>query len=167
VRKRGSRKSASLTILDLRAVYFRGLTPDLFRTIETPAPKDADFEIAFCQEVLRGNPMHFEALVLLGDSYTRKGEYQKGLELDLWLSRLRPENKFVRYNLACSYALTGQKDKALSSLSQAVELGYRDAEHLRQDHDLNTLKTDPRFQELLERLSALEQEEHETSSQPG
>ena len=92
--------------------------------------------------------------VLLGDAFTRKGEYQKGLEFDLRLSQLKPENKLIRYNLACSYALTGQKDKALNCLNKAVELGYTDLEHLRKDTDLDTIKSDPRFIETREHVLA-------------
>jgi len=158
VRRRSSRKTRSLTPLDIRDLYATGLCSDLFDAIETPALSEVDFDIQFCQDILRTSASHFEALVLLGDSYTRKGEYQKGLELDLSLSRICPENKMVRYNLACSYALTGQKEKAIQAIEQAVELGYRDAEHLRQDHDLDAIKSDPRFQALLLRLSVQEQE---------
>jgi tetratricopeptide (TPR) repeat protein len=164
VRKRSGRKSRSNMLLDLRKLYVAGVTTDLFKAIDTPTPTEADFEIAFCEDILKTDPAHFEAMSLLGDAYTRKGEFQKGLELDLRLSRLCPDNKLVRYNLACSYALTGQKDKAMTCLNKAVELGYRDVEHLRQDHDLDALKTDPRFQTLIKKLSA---EQHEPTSQQG
>ncbi|MFH0939353.1 MAG: tetratricopeptide repeat protein [Planctomycetota bacterium] len=133
MRKRSSRKTRSLTSLDIRDLYTIGLCSNLFDAIETSVSDDVDFDIQFCQEILRANAAHFEALSLLGDLYTRKGEYQKGLELDISLSRNCPENKLVHYNLACSYALTGQKEKAIQALAQAVELGYQDIEHLRHD----------------------------------
>jgi len=155
-------------LLDIRKLYKSGVTSDLFRPIEVPVPAEADFEIAFCEDILKSVPgrAHFETMVLLGDAYTRKGEYAKGLEMDIQLSRLQPENKLVRYNLACSYALTGQKEKAFSTLNKAVELGYRDVEHLRNDHDLDAIKSDPRFQSLLTKLSSVTQEP-ETSSHQG
>jgi len=154
VRKRNRRHSRSSIPLDLRRAYLDGLAFNLFKPFDFPQPKDTDFEIQFCKEILRANAHHFEALVLLGDAYTRNGEYQKGLEMDLRLSRLRPENKHVRYNLACSYALTGQNDKAILNLNKAVELGYRDVEQLREDKDLEPIKSDPRFQSLIKKLSA-------------
>jgi len=158
VRKRNGRKSRSTMVLDLRKLYVGGFSPDLFKPMELPLDSDKDFEIQFCEDILKTQANHFEALVLLGDAYTRKGEFQKGLELDLRLSRIKPENKLIRYNLACSYALTGQKEKAFNSLTKAVELGYRDIEHLRQDHDLDALKGDPRFQNIIKKLST----EHQT-----
>ena len=154
MRKRNRRHSRSSLPLDLRQAYLDGLAVNLFKPFDLPQPKDTEFEIQFCKEILRSNAHHFEALVLLGDAYTRNGEYQKGLEMDLRLSRMKPENKFVRYNLACSYALTGQNDKALLNLNKAVELGYRDVEQLRQDKDLEPIKSDPRFQSLIKKLSA-------------
>lgn len=96
--------------------------------------------------------MHYDALVVLGDAYTRNGDYLKGLELDIRLSQLKPENETIRYNLACSYALIGQTDNALKNLSTAVELGYNDVDHLRNDNDLAGLKADPRFQTLVRKL---------------
>ena len=153
MRKRHVVKSRSMMTLDIRKLYSGGMSPDIFTHIDTPFPEEADFEIQFCEEILRADCTHFEAMVLLGDAYTRKGDYKKGLELDLRLSRIEPDNKLIRYNLACSYALTGEKDKAINCLSKAVELGYRDVEHLRQDHDLDAIKSDPRYQNLVKQLT--------------
>ena len=154
VRKRNSRKSRSTIVLDVRKVYTGGLCPDLFRAIEVPLLDQADLEIDLCEHILGTNPEHLEAMVLLGDAFTRKGEYEKGLAFDLRLSQIKPDNKLIRYNLACSYALTGQKDKAISCLNKAVELGYADIDHLRQDHDLDAIKSDPRFQVIIKKLTS-------------
>ena len=154
VRKRNGRKSRSNLVLDLRKLYLGGMSPDIFKPIDTPVPSETEFEIGLCEDILNTNPNHFEALVLLGDSYTRRGDFARGLELDLRLSKIKPDNKLIRYNLACSYALTGEKEKALMCLNKAVELGYRDIEHLRQDHDLDGIKTDPRFQNIVKKLAS-------------
>ncbi len=161
MRKRNKRKSRSCMALDLKKLYVGGLSCDLFRSIEVPTPTEIDFEIQLCEEVLRTNPNHFEALVVLGDSYTRKGLYAKGLELDLRLSRIKPENKLIRYNLACSYALIGEKDNALLCLNKAVELGYSDIDHLRQDRDLDGIKADPRFLDIVKKLSTSQHQTQE------
>jgi Flp pilus assembly protein TadD len=145
-------------LLDLRKLYVGGLCTDIFKAIDLPFPDQADLEIDFCENVLKGNPHHLEAMVLLGDAFTRKGEYEKGLQCDLHLSKLKPDNKLIRYNLACSYALTGQKDKAISCLNKAVELGYTDVEHIRQDHDLDGLKSDPRFQSIIKKMTSAQVE---------
>lgn len=122
------------------------------KTIDVGAMAESEFEIGFFQRVIDANPLHYDALIELGDAYTRNGDYARGLELDLRLAQLKPDNEMVRYNLACSYALTGQTDNALRNLCKAVDLGYNDVDHLCKDHDLAVLKADPRFQTLVQKL---------------
>ncbi len=53
------------------------------------------------------------------------------------------------YNAACAHALLGDKDKALEWLGQSIEVGFRQWDAFRNDPDLDSLRTDPRFDELL------------------
>ncbi len=46
----------------------------------------------------------------------------------------------VLYNEACGYAQTGQNDKALQSLGEAIDAGFTDLAQLDQDADLNPLR---------------------------
>ncbi len=110
---------------------------------------DVEFEIAFYENILKQTPDFIEALIAIGDVYTRAGFWQKGLEVDLKLSRLRPDDAIVFYNLACSYALLNQTRPALSALSKAIELGYNDFKHLREDPDMENLLKDQQVQEFL------------------
>ena len=103
------------------------------------------FELRFLEGVVSRAPRFVEALAALGDAYTKMGEYQKGLRVDQRLVRLRPSDPVVWYNLACSYALTDQKDEAFAALDQAVRCGYRDWTHMRRDRDLEVLRQDERF----------------------
>ena len=54
-----------------------------------------------------------------------------------------------RFNLACSYALLKRPDQALKTLRRAVELGYWDFRYMREDRDLESIRHDPRFRQLL------------------
>ena len=56
------------------------------------------------------------------------------------------------YNLACAYSWAGQKQKALRALQRAIDLGYRDWEWMLIDRDLDSLKTLPSFQKMVQRL---------------
>jgi C-terminal processing protease CtpA/Prc len=58
------------------------------------------------------------------------------------------------YNAACSYALTGQKEKAFEILREAVDLGFYQAEHIRSDSDLQSLRQAPRWPALLAKAEA-------------
>ena len=70
------------------------------------------------------------------------------LHVDERLAQLEPANPLVFYNLACSYSLTGEFDRALASLYQAIDLGYRDFSWLARDPDLKPLRAQPGYQEL-------------------
>lgn len=52
------------------------------------------------------------------------------------------------YNLACAHALSGQRQKALEELRQALRLNPRLSEWSRQDADLESLRGEPDYQAL-------------------
>jgi tetratricopeptide (TPR) repeat protein len=114
---------------------------------------DTDFEISFCENLLQNNPNFVSALVLLGDHYTKKGLYEKGLAIDEKLERLKPQDPHVLYNLSCSYSLTNNIDKALATIKRAVDCGYHDYDYILQDADLINLRGDGRFKEFFAKLT--------------
>jgi non-specific serine/threonine protein kinase len=61
---------------------------------------------------------------------------------------LRPADPTLAYNCACTYCQLGRKSEALESLRRAWQLGYRDAEWVRKDPDLEILHGDPEFEKL-------------------
>ncbi len=109
----------------------------------------SDFELTFFERLVKNNPNFIDALIPLAEVYTRKGMYDKGLQIDKRLARLKKEDPTVHYNLACSLALVGDKDDALEALERAIKLGYRDFDHMKKDSDLKTLREDPRFKSLI------------------
>lgn len=111
-----------------------------------------DFEIAFFERALARDRDRPAVLEALGIAYTQRGRFADGLAVDRRLAELRPEDPIVQYNLACSYALVGAKDEGLEALSRAIELGYDDKEHLEGDHDLDAIRDDERFSELVKKI---------------
>ena len=109
------------------------------------------FEISFYEGIVKEKPDYLSALVALAEAYTAQGCYKEGLQIDERLVRLCPKDPIVRYNLACSYALTEQREKAVETLILAVKLGYNDFNYLRKDPDLKSLHQDPKFDALLEK----------------
>ena len=85
--------------------------------------EDIRFEIEFFEGVARRDPDFVEALQILGDAYTRAGQWEKGLLVDKQLARLCPQNPSVFYNLACSYSLIGQVEISKIGLSVMVAEG--------------------------------------------
>jgi len=114
--------------------------------------QDLDIEIGFIEGVVQRDPHYIEALQILGDDYTRRGKFENGLRVDERLAKLRPDDPTVLYNLACSYALTGQMKEALSILSRAIDQGYSDFKWLLKDPDLKKLRAHASFAEIQKKM---------------
>ena len=108
-----------------------------------------DFEIEFFAGILERNPNCIDVLRVQGNNLTLKGRYADGLQIDKRLVTLRPNDPLAHYNLACSFALLKKPDLALKTLRRAIELGYRDFRYMREDRDLDTLRHDPRFRQMI------------------
>jgi len=106
-------------------------------------------ELKFLEKVADRLPDDLDVLYALADLYTKTGQYQAGLDVDLALSQRNPKDPLVWYNLGCSFALTEQKDEAFEALTRSVELGYTDYDWMKQDSDLESLRDDPRYESLL------------------
>jgi tetratricopeptide (TPR) repeat protein len=106
-------------------------------------------EIQLLEVARRNGAEDLETLARLGELYSRVGRYLDGLAIDVRLVALAPDDPIVRYNLACSLALTHQVDAAVDSLNQAIHLGYDDLEHLLEDDDLALVRTHPAFQSTI------------------
>jgi len=113
---------------------------------------DLDIEIGFIEGVVQRDPLFVEALQILGDDYTRRGQFLHGLRVDERLAALRPEDPTVLYNLACSYALTDQVMEAIAVLSRAIDQGYSDFKWLLKDPDLKKLRADPSFSVIQQKI---------------
>ena len=110
--------------------------------------RDLDVKIQFIEGLVRRDPDYVDALQLLGDHYTQRGRYTEGLQVDERLAHLDPENALVFYNLACSYSLTDQFDRAMLALEKAFSLGYRDFAWLAKDPDLKKFRQQPAYDEI-------------------
>jgi tetratricopeptide (TPR) repeat protein len=108
-----------------------------------------DFELDFYGGILDRNPCYVDALRAHANNLTLKGRYAEGLQVDKRLVQLRPNDPLAHYNLACSYALLKRPEQAIKTLRRAVELGYRDFRYMREDRDLDSIRHDPRFRQLM------------------
>jgi TolB-like protein/Tfp pilus assembly protein PilF len=85
------------------------------------------------------------ALAALGDQGRAKEWADLALKTD-------PEEPIVLYNVACTYAHLGEHDRAIDCLDEAAMFGMGHKEWFEHDSDLDPLRDNPRFQELLSRL---------------
>ncbi|MCI0701040.1 MAG: hypothetical protein L0241_08150 [Planctomycetia bacterium] len=112
-----------------------------------------DFELDFFGRVLEKVPDFTEVLRVQACNLTTKGRLADGLVVDEKLVAVRPTDPTAHYNLACRYALLKQRDKAITALRKAVELGYRDFQFMAEDHDLDSIRKDPRFRKLIKEFA--------------
>jgi len=63
--------------------------------------------------------------------------------------RSDPDDEGAIYNLACAWARLGDKPKALEYLRKSVEAGFVDFPHIEKDNDLDTLRAEQPYRDLL------------------
>lgn len=122
------------------------------KPVRDPQPGSVSWQIEFYEDILKRNPNYVEVLMLLAGLYTDSKMYKKGLGVDQKLATLRCDDPIVQYNLACSYSLVHDTDKSVKALKKAVELGYFDADHIEEDPDLDGIRHDPRYTDLMSKI---------------
>jgi tetratricopeptide (TPR) repeat protein len=63
-----------------------------------------------------------------------------------------PNHMVALYNLACANSLLGNIDEAINNLERAIDMGYRDLEHILNDQDFNNIKYTTRFANIIRTL---------------
>lgn len=97
-------------------------------------------------------PDDARALYIGASGWIALGERDRGRQ---WAERALeadPEDPLVLYNVACAYTNLGEPERAIRCLDEAITFGYGQRDWLEHDSDLDPLREDPRFQDLLERL---------------
>ena len=107
------------------------------------------YDIRFLEDLLARVGEAPDILTHLGYLYTQARRYRDALAVDQRLVTLRPRDPLAFYNLACSYALLGKVNRGFDALKRAIALGYRDLEHMYDDDDLENLRGDPRWKDLV------------------
>jgi tetratricopeptide (TPR) repeat protein len=78
-------------------------------------------------------------------------EYDRALQAFLRIPEKEGSAAINRFLLSSIYAGRGDKEKALAELKRALEEGYRDFAAIDASPHFASLRSDPRFQELLRR----------------
>ena len=81
-------------------------------------------------------------LAQAGEKEKAKDEAAKALELS-------PGDPLMLYNAACFYSQMNEKKLGLDSLKKAIDSGFGEFEWLKRDSDLDNLRTEPEFKQLL------------------
>jgi len=67
-------------------------------------------------------------------------------------AEVMPDNWRVLYNLACAYALGGDKRRAIEALNNAVRKGFSNAAELENNHQLDSIRNESGFKKIVEGL---------------
>ena len=131
---------------DLTAWWHRPLPEHVLRRFNEPQEA---FEVRFLEDLLARVGEAPDILTHLGYLYTLTGRHRDALAVDQRLVALRPRDPVAHYNLACSHSNLGRINKGFAALKRALALGYRDIGHMQDDEDLENLRSDPRWIDLL------------------
>jgi tetratricopeptide (TPR) repeat protein len=87
----------------------------------------------------------------VADAYRQTGRLDEGRAIMGQLIAEKPDYWAVHYNAGCFESMGGDKDAAFQHLRRAKELDAEggSAQYFREDSDLDNVRDDPRFQELL------------------
>jgi tetratricopeptide (TPR) repeat protein len=111
-------------------------------------------ELARVERYIQLHPMDARALYLGAGSLLQLGDRERCLE---WCARalaIDPEENATLYNVACSYSLMGESDRALDLLTTAVNNGFGHKDWIENDPDFTSLREHPRFRTMLKELAA-------------
>ena len=122
---------------------------------KTVEDSSIDFEFNFYKSLYKKLPNDKRLLSILAEMYTRKGEIDKGLELDRKLVKMDASNLTAYYNLACSLSLKQNFREAIEALRKSISLGYCDFNWMFEDEDLSALRGTEYFEQLKRDLGIL------------
>jgi adenylate cyclase len=80
------------------------------------------------------------------------GDVDKARQWNERAMQLAPRDPATLYNAACLFSLMGEIDKAFECLNRAVEHGFANRTWTENDPDLDPIREDPRYEELLKGL---------------
>ncbi|MBK9968286.1 MAG: tetratricopeptide repeat protein [Holophagales bacterium] len=94
-------------------------------------------------------PRDGRALYDVGRELLRTADYDRAARAFVAAAETGVREGTSLYNAACARALAGQKPEALDLLQRALDSGFDDPDQLREDDDLDSLRAEPRFRQLV------------------
>ncbi len=95
------------------------------------------------------HPDDARAHIFFATSLVRSGRIDEARIKAARAIELSPNDPLMFYNVACFYANTGDKSLALQSLKNAITTGYGFFEWIKRDPDLDSIRNEPEYIELM------------------
>ena len=108
-----------------------------------------EFCTRFFESLYRHRKSDTAVIQILSNLYASSGKRKDSFRMDKRYARLVPLNPIAHYNLACDYALVKRTPEAIKSLKTAITLGYDDMQWIRDDVDLDPIRNEISFQNLI------------------
>ncbi len=103
--------------------------------------------------VLELNPDDNRALNMGAFALLRLGKAEEATEWMTTSMMNAPQDSIIQYNGACFFSLAGEIEHALNCLENClVKVGNISREWLRHDSDMDNVRSDPRFEEIISRF---------------
>jgi len=144
-------RAAELRPADYQALVF---ARQAYRSLgELELERDAAVrQTAAAEQALAADPTDARALSLSSGSLIVMGRRDEALSWSRRACELEPDEPYVHYNAACTFAMLGEVEQALQALEQGTENHYLcRPTWIEHDEDLAALRGHPRFEQLLSR----------------
>ncbi len=86
---------------------------------------------------------------MLGYTLHAAGDLDQALEAHKKAAKFEEVAQVATYNIACVYALQGDKDQAFAYLGKALDAGWDGIDHMATDPDMDNLRDDPRYKKIV------------------
>jgi adenylate cyclase len=103
------------------------------------------------------NPDDHRSLYMGSAMLAALGRREQAIEWAEAALRARENDPQTLYNVGCTYAVLGDTERALDLLESSCDNGWYDRQWLEHDSDLAILRSNPRFERLLERMASYPQ----------
>jgi tetratricopeptide (TPR) repeat protein len=147
-----SKNEHELAIKDFdEVVFFDPENASAFnnRGIVHLAKKDFDLAIKDFEKSILLKPHYVIPYLNRGDAYAQKKQCELAIRDFDEVIRIDPESALAHYGKTCAYALQKRTDMAIDQLRKCFELGYTEFRHMEIDSDLDSIREDPRYKELV------------------
>ncbi|MBI5497349.1 MAG: hypothetical protein HY904_20210 [Deltaproteobacteria bacterium] len=103
---------------------------------------------------LRADPGYAEGYTMMGATFYARDAYDDALDWYKKALTANPDFGDAYYNIACIYSVEGKKPLALKYLRIALLNGYTQAAAMEKDPDLDPLRAEPEYAEIMKLLEA-------------
>jgi adenylate cyclase len=122
----------------------------LGRTEDARAARRKGVDLA--KRHLKLYPDDARALYMSANGLVALGEAERGREAAERALKIRPDDPMLLYNVGCIFAMLGKGEAALECLAKAAASGLKQKAWYENDGNLDSIRTHPRFKELLKSL---------------